>query len=278
MNKYNSIFREISAFLRSLITRRNIIAACIGLAVIVFIIIIIMMINQPKAENTSIYREGIAIVGVATGTEFAEIDESGNITGFEKEYAETLVKEIYGEDFRIEFVSITSQDASYKVKEGEVDFAIGMFSPTVTKTRGMLLTDAYYADANSVIVKSSSDIKSIKDLSGETIGIFNTEVYSSTVKSALQDEGASNCTYISCSSYIDAVDSLRRGNITALVCPSYKIAPYIGDTEKIIGNAGSANYCLMLWTTEKELLELMNNAIGDVKKEKKVLLTKYGIN
>lgn len=279
--KYSHRKTLIKQFIEEKLTPKNIIKAAIIVVVVIAFLVVINMLQSPKASHTSFYDKDIIYVGLSPDSALADKTDN-EFSGFERDVAETLLKRIYGENKRVEFVEINSQNASYMLKNGDIDLALCMFASGVTKTRGTLLTDPYYYDNNLVVVRNDGTVSEISDLAGKNIDVMSTEIYLTDIRGKLKGLGVSDADTVAkgCTSYPDAIDALKAGRTDAVIAGELKLKNYVTADLKSIGKVGTTGYCVMAWTTESEFVLVANEQLAQMNRDGTLneLKSKWGLS
>ena len=77
-------------------------------------------------QDTAFYQKQQIVVGMAAGNaKFSYTDENGELAGFERDVADAVLSALYPDVSRV-YVAIDAQQASYLLREGEIDIAFGM--------------------------------------------------------------------------------------------------------------------------------------------------------
>lgn len=234
--------------------------AAIAAGGVFFLVLLILLFRGGgvSAKDTALFNAREIIVGVATPSAFASADESGNVSGFERDVAEAALTFVYP-NHQFTFIAIDNQEASYLLKTGEIDIAIGMYTEGVLKTQGLALTSAYFQDALCAYVPQENAAQSLYSLSGRTVRAMTSEVKKSLVTSCFAhfhiETNVSACT-----SYPDGIAEVLAGNAAALIVTRYKMASY-GDLTALDDLLGSSTYHMLLWNTNKDAASLLSSAL-----------------
>ena len=260
--------------------------AAIAAAIVVVVIVAIILIansGKPTPADTPYQKEGRMIVGVTADTAFAYQNEEGNPEGYEIDVIDEILTRIYGEEFLVEYHTLNSQQVSYKLKNDVIDCALAMLPSDVTKTRGLLISDPYYEDTAACFIQPGS-AASIDNLKGKTIGVITTAISSSKIESALTEAGFTEeeIDIRACTSYPDAWESLRTGELAALIIPSHYVTEEqtqefeVLSTEDVFQSVG---YHIALWTDDSNLQELINEQIREMTEDGslRALQEKWGL-
>lgn len=242
------------------INKKTILIAVLAIFVLVagFFVYTRLRNRLPKVESTGLYEKDEILVGIATGTPFASAAEDGTPAGFEVEIAKHALSTVYPEK-RIAFIPIDSQEASYLLRNNEIDIALGMFCDGVLKTQGLSLTTGYFTDGIYAYTTAESSTSAIAHLNKRSVRMMTSEIKTSTAKEAFESREL-DVEILSCSSYTDGIDDVKKGNAAALITTSYKAAPY-ADLLKIDESLGAVSYRMLLWRENKDAATLLSEAI-----------------
>lgn len=160
--------------------------------------------EQLNKENTLI---------VATSPDYPPYEyyaEDGSYTGFDIEAVEAIAA-IIAEDYDItvEWVAMDFSTIVSAVQLGQVDVGASCF--TYDPERDVLFTDYYLKSAQVVVVPEGSDITSVADLAGKTVGAG----MGTTGEGAALDAGAN---VSEMGDYTQMFEILRNNGLDAIVC------------------------------------------------------------
>jgi len=240
--------------------------ACIVGIIIVFILVSSMGGDDKtiSAEDTALSEQTRILVGIVpdNGPMCTVDEESGAISGYEYELIRTILQESYP-DIPIEFTVIDSQIASYQLRNGIIDLAIGTFIKDVTKTQGLSQSVAYYADGLYAYVPAGSSSSSLAELQGHTVYLASTEFPVKLAQAGFTELGIELST-LSCSSYPDAYDALRSGRASALVGPRCIMDSLDADLTRIDQRIGDVSYRILAWTDNSDAISLINLRLNEM--------------
>lgn len=201
---------------------------------------------------------------MATNASFPpyEYYENEEIVGIDAEAAK-LIADKLGVELEIkdmEFGSIIGA-----VQTGSVD--IGMAGMTVTEDRLKTIdfSDSYAKGIQAVIVKDGSDIASVDDLEGKTIGVQESttgDIY------ATEDFGEENIKRYNKGN--DAVAALVSGVVDAVIIDNEPAKSYVASTDglKILETSyADEDYAVAVSKDNKALTEAINKALKELKED-----------
>jgi polar amino acid transport system substrate-binding protein len=99
------------------------------------------------------------------------VDEKGQLTGFEVEFAKLVAKYILGDEKKIEFIQTNVEGRFPAVLSGKADFGIATATIYPERTVRIAFTRPYMDSGTIVVVKSDSPLKAIADLDQPSISL-----------------------------------------------------------------------------------------------------------
>lgn len=210
---------------------------------------------------------------MATNAEFPpyEFHEGGEIVGIDVEIARAIATEM-GMDFEIEDIAFDS--IIPEVTSGKADFGAAGLTVTEDRKQSVDFSDPYATATQVVIIKEGSEIASVDDLTGKTIGVqlgTTGDIYVEDV------EGATIERY---NKGFEAVQALSQDKIDAVVIDGEPAKVFVSQNEglKILDEAFTTEeYAICVKKGNTELLEGINAAIAKLKEsgELQVIVDKY---
>lgn len=119
-----------------------------------------------------IFTQDKLICGVSTGVPgFSTIDELGNYRGFDVDFCRALAAALLGDDSKVEYVPLGSQERFDALASGEIDVLARNTTWTLTRDIDRLMDFAAinFYDGQGFLVRADSGIESPLDLGGKTI-------------------------------------------------------------------------------------------------------------
>ena len=167
-------------------------------------------------QDTEFYSKSKITVGMAVGIDgMAEISSSGEITGLNRDVMDMLMHELFPEK-TVEYVVIESQQASYALKTGQIDLAIGALTSGVTKTQGLSISVPYCNETVYAYVKPSSGITTLSGLIGKRVYATTTEFTKKSLNSAFKEKGL-DITALTAASYPDLIYNMDNGRADGVI-------------------------------------------------------------
>ena len=132
-------------------------------------IIFIFVANVSFAKNhnllDAIIKKDKIVVGTSYDTKpFSYMDADGKVKGFEADFAREIADRLLGDDGKVEFRDIESQDRISAVSSGDVDMVISTMTITFQRKRIIDFSVPYFTAGQAICVRRDSKIDSIYDL------------------------------------------------------------------------------------------------------------------
>lgn len=89
--------------------------------------------------------------------------------GFEIDLAHEITKRLLGDPNKVQFTQVLSANRIPQVQNGDIDMFIATATITPPRLEQINFSNVYYSAGQSLLVKSSSPIKSYKDLGGKSV-------------------------------------------------------------------------------------------------------------
>ena len=229
--------------------------------------------DEDETEKTEAY-----LICAEYGYEpFAYMDES--LTGFDVDIINKAA-ELGG--FKVYMSNETYDGGLNALANGDYNGMISAVEKTADRKNYFDFSDPYFTDGIAVIVKNDSEIKSLFDLDGKTLGVV-TDSTSEYVAS--YDSDAYGYDIVAYENYDAVYEALGKGSIDALAeefsSAGWRIYNF---------NYEMSALPVFLWKTEyyfvvakdknEELLQSFNSALEEMKQsgEYEKILSRYGLN
>ncbi len=234
----------------------------IGAASLVVILAGILFWTSSKKlrpADTKMYHQDEIVIGIAN-SRFSSAGEDGLPAGFDREAAEAILHSVYP-DAKLSFVVIPAEEASYQLKIGEIDLAMGTLTYNVLKTQGLSLSDGYFRDSVHAYVAPDSPI-SIGSLDGGKLLVMTSELQRADVQNALTEREVTALKLVECSSYPDAIAAVLAKTSAAVLAPRYKMEEYDHGLAMVGDPLCSISYRIAAWKSNSDAISLLNDAIA----------------
>jgi ABC-type amino acid transport substrate-binding protein len=100
--------------------------------------------------------------------EYIDTAKGDEIIGFDIDLAKMIAEEL-GYEFEIVDMDFTGLIPA--LQSGKVDFVLAGMTPTEDRKKNVDFSDVYYVAKNMIVTKKGSDIKTVEDLKGKTVGV-----------------------------------------------------------------------------------------------------------
>ena len=120
----------------------------------------------------SIKSKGMLACGVSTGVAgFSLADSKGVIQGIDADTCRAVAAAILGDATKVKFVPTTTTNRFTALQSGEIDMLVRSTTWTLGRegNLGLLFAGVNFYDGTGFMVKTSTGVKSVKDLNGATI-------------------------------------------------------------------------------------------------------------
>ncbi len=222
--------------------------------------------EEPAADSdTPAYFADLQTPGkiiIATSPDYAPYeayDEAGNIVGFDIDAVNEIVA-ILNEEYAIEaeWIAMDFSTIISAVQAGQADIGVSCFTYDPDREGEVLFSDYYLKSAQVAVVAADSDIMTLEDLAGKSIGAGSGTTGESA---AMEIEGT---TVSSMGDYVQMFEILKNGGLDAVVCDE-AVGQNYGkqDGYKLLDGKLIDEEVMIITNTEDEaLLEALNGAIA----------------
>lgn len=201
--------------------------------------------------------EGAETLVMATNAEFPpyEYYDGSDIVGIDVDIANAIAEEL-GMELKIEDMAFDSVITA--VSSGKAD--IGLAGMTVTEDRleNVNFSDTYATAVQVVIVPEGSDIKSVADLTGKSVGVqlgTTSDIYVCDIEGVTVEQYNKS---------FEAVQALSQGKIDAVMVDIEPAKEFVAQTEGLVileEEFAVEEYAIAIAKENEELLEKVNGAL-----------------
>jgi general L-amino acid transport system substrate-binding protein len=105
---------------------------------------------------------------------FSMLDSSGVMRGLDADYCRAVAAAALGDAKKVRWVAVSAQTRFTALQSGEIDILVRNTGWSLTReaSLGLLFSGVNFWDGTSIIVKTASGVKSVKQLSGATICVL----------------------------------------------------------------------------------------------------------
>lgn len=228
------------------------------------------------ADDTEAVEEKDTLI-MATNAEFPpyEYHEGGEIVGIDVEIA-TAIAEILGMELVIEDMAFDSIIAA--VQSGKADIGLAGMTVTEDRLKSINFSDSYATGKQVIIVQQGSDIASIDDLEGKTIGVQGSTTGDLYITWDYIDDGLAEIERYN--KGVDAVLALIQGKVDAVVIDNEPAKVFVSQNEGLVileTEYVIEEYAAVISKDNEELLAKINEALAELKASGKLqeIIEKY---
>jgi general L-amino acid transport system substrate-binding protein len=105
---------------------------------------------------------------------FSMLDSNGVMRGLDADYCRAVAAATLGDANKVKWVAVTAQTRFTALQSGEIDLLVRNTGWSLTResSLGLLFAGVNFWDGTSIIVKTASGVKSVKQLGGATICVL----------------------------------------------------------------------------------------------------------
>ncbi|MEA4911741.1 MAG: transporter substrate-binding domain-containing protein [Oscillospiraceae bacterium] len=217
------------------------------------------------ADDTPAYAAELQKAGklvIATSPDYAPYeayDAAGNMVGFDIDAMNEIVA-ILNADYAIEaeWVAMDFSTIITAVQSGQADVGVSCFTYDPDREGEVLFSDAYLKSAQVAVVAADSDMATLDDLAGKTIGAGSGTTGESA---ALEIVGTTGTSMGDC---VQMFEILKNGGLDAVVCDEAVGQNYAAqDGYKLLeGKLVDEEVMVITNNSNTELLAALNGAIA----------------
>jgi arginine/lysine/histidine transporter system substrate-binding protein len=229
--------------------------------------VMVWMFSRPRTDDTweDLQLSGEMRVGIdASYPPFETLDESGQIVGFDVDFAKELGRRL---DLDVEFVNI-AYDGLYDAMLAErVDVLISALADQPQATGKALFTLPYFNAGDALVVRVDSDISSMEDLSGRVLAVE----YGSggDVEARKWQRRLADLEVMRLSDPAAALDAVLSGQADAAVVDGIAARIGVGQHPELAwaGHVNDTLFAIATPSEDEELRKRLNKLIQDLLKD-----------
>ena len=105
---------------------------------------------------------------------FSMLDSTGVMRGIDADYCRAIAAAVFGDATKVKFVPVTAQTRFTALQSGEIDVLVSNTGWSLTReaSLGLEFAGVNFWDGTSIIVKTASGVKSVKQLGGASICVL----------------------------------------------------------------------------------------------------------
>lgn len=168
-------------------------------------------VNQSDLYNSILKRDKL-IVGISFDSKpFGFLDSNGQVKGLEADLAREIADRLLGDENKVEFKNVTSQDRIKVATNDEVDMVISTMTINSQRKKVVDFSSPYFIAGQVICVKKQSKINSLDDLLNKRVIVVLGTTGEKNIKSFAPNALIQG--YINNS---DAIDAFKTGNDDAI--------------------------------------------------------------
>jgi ABC-type amino acid transport substrate-binding protein len=176
----------------------------------------LLILKPEKYEEIDIYdsimEKGIIRVGINIDSKpFGFRNEKGEICGYDADLARYIAEHITGNRNNVKFIPVTPHDRLLKASTGDVDIIMATMTITPQREQIIEFSIPYDIAGQALLVKNTSKITSIGDLSGQNVGV----IWGTTAEKNMLNL-APTANIVGFKTYKEAYNALKNGKIEAI--------------------------------------------------------------
>lgn len=218
-----------------------------------------------KSGHSSVYdktkKTGKIIVGTSASCEPFEYVSDGKVQGIDIDIANVIAKKLSAD---LEIKDIVFDDLISNLNNYECDFVASAMSINDLRSEEVDFSEPYYVNSQRVVVLSGSGIHNFEDLFMKNVAVQKGTTSDMYVNPKLKDS-----TFIQYDRYDDAVKSLLKQEINAIIVDDFTADKIVERSEgkifKLSNSLAMESYAIAVSKGETELLQVINNAIKEIK-------------
>lgn len=194
-------------------------------------------------------------------------DEKNELVGFDIDLAKEAAKRL---GMQVEFKPIDWNSKEVELNSKKIDVLWNGLTITEDRKKNIAFTKAYMENRQIIVVLPNSNIKTKANLAGKTVGVQD----GSSSVDALNNDAATLKTFKELKKYPDNVNALldlKAGRVDAVVVDEivgrYYTNKKPGEYTILSDNFGSEEYGVGLRKDDTQLLEKIQKALDDMKKD-----------
>lgn len=231
---------------------------------IFLLFIVILTLGACSTDSSSTDSNDQLIIGIDDA--FAPIgfrDENNNIVGFDIDLAKAVGEQM---DTKVVFQPIDWGSKETELQSGRIDLIWNGYTVTEERKQKVLFTEPYLANAQVIVTLKDSEINSLNDLAGKSVGL---QAQSSASNALNNSEIASEIKDITeFKTNVLALQDLDNGRIDAVVIDEVVIDYYMTlkpDTYKVLEESLAPElYAVGVKKGNNELLEKVQKAMDEI--------------
>lgn len=256
-----------------------IIFAAIIFAVIVAVNVGSYLISTRNIQKSYLSDSDTVRIGLRTDiSPFGMKDESGEITGFDKDIIDDVLNEVLTSEKTYEYVELRTEDSCSSMKYDSTEVGIGFLVQGSDRVEGWTISDPYYYDNVVAVVKKDGNVRSLSDMDGKQVGILNSMITVKTADDFFKDKNM-DCEVLRYYDYESARIDIENGKVAAVLVPKAFVDTYFSEQGTLADEFFTVGYCIVMPTNQSAVCAEVNKAINTLKNDGTIeqLCSKWGL-
>ncbi len=233
----------------------------IGGAVLLIALAAVLIWSSAKklrATDTKMYYQEEIVIGISD-SRFSATGEDGLPTGFDREVAEAIIGSVYP-NAKLSFVVVPAEEASYQLKIGEIDLAMGTLTYNVLKTQGFRFRTGISGTACMHMSPRTASFH----WRAKRRACAHYDERAPTDGRAQRAHGKTGDSrdILTCSSYPDAIAAVAAKTSSAVIAPKCKMEEFEHSLIMVEEPVCSISYRIAAWKTNSDAISILNTAIA----------------
>ncbi|MFC5631874.1 MULTISPECIES: transporter substrate-binding domain-containing protein [Streptococcus] len=214
----------------------------------------------------AIKKSGLLRVGVKQDVpNFGYLNaENNQFEGMEIDIAKKLADSL---DVKVEYTPVTTQTREPLMDNGQVDVIIATYTITEQRQANFSISDPYYYDQIGFLVRKKSNIHTMDDLDGLTIGVAQGATTKANLKTYAEENGLT-FKFVQLGSYPELTMSLQAKRIDAFSVDKSLLSGYVHKGNRMLKDGFNTQaYGIATKKTNTDLTDFINEQLNKWRKD-----------
>ena len=204
------------------------------LSIFVCLVAFYLLILKPeKYIETDMYddimKSGELRIGVNPDSKpFAFYNKQGELDGYDIELAKYIAQYLLGTNKKIKFIPVTPNNRLLKISTNEVDIVIATMTITPQREEIINFSIPYDSAGQALLVRNTSKISSIGDLSGQNVGV----IWGTTAEKNM-NALVPSANIIGFKTYVEAYNALKAGKIDVITSDDTILSRFVMEDNQV---------------------------------------------
>jgi glutamine transport system substrate-binding protein len=229
-----------------------------------FMIAMLFLIACGEKESSG--DSGLKDLTIGTDAAFApfEFMDGNKVAGFDVDLATAVLKEA---GYNAKFENVGWENMLVQTEQGEVDLAVAGISITDDRKLTYDFSDPYFQSTQMILVKEDSEIASVADLEGKTVGVQLSTTGATEAENIFGENSSQVKKYEQAPL---AIMAMQQGDVDAVIIDNVVAQEFIKQhpdaaVKGVYDNeAFGSEYYAFMYPKNSELIEEINEALQTV--------------